>query len=609
MKASSRYLLITDILCLSLIYIWIATFSYPFFFKSLSNNYREIQSYNLDSMMMLKAAETAILAPWFKFTFNDYGHLYFNFSLALAYIYSLFLPLDERSLFFILRLVSLLGGCFSIAVVFVFAKRFLGRIEAIFAAVVMAFSPAFMEYSNEVKPDTWQVFFITLSVYFLARAVETPSSTDERDRNQRPPASLRFVLTAGAAAGAAFGTKYLGAILFPLLTIAALMVPTTGVGKRGFARAMRVLALFMTGIAILALIWGAAPPRFFRQIFPEPWMVRDARLGCVLIGAACLAFSVGYTRGVDYYRYHAELFKIGVFISLGLAFVAAFAVSSPWLMYGGQFVLEIYIRSGTVSAGDWFGFKWLPVLFSDRLYVCYGIGALAIFGGMLVFVRLCRRDFRSPYLPFMFVLGFAAVFMTLLVARINRMTVLYAIPIVPPFALLAAYGIYEIRSRIALWFGTRSAIAGAAALAASLAVIQVSQGTARLLSYPNLVTALAPHNQMLSDWYLRCVPADAKMLVASYTYAPPRYEKVVLAEGYSYLAELDPDIVVINLEDVERISKDAARSGANVDYVVSNRTRYYEAVMHAGAWHAGPVFGHMAVYWKTGSPKVMDGCR
>jgi hypothetical protein len=98
------------------------------------------------------------------------------------------------------------------------------------------------------------------------------------------------------------------------------------------------------------------------------------------------------------------------------------------------------------------------------------------------------------------------------------------------------------------------------------------------------------------------------MLVASYTYAPPRYEKVVLAEGYSYFSELDPDIVVINLVDVKATAEDAARSGVNANYVTSNRTPYYETIMRSGAWHAGPVYGPMAVYWKNGSPKLNGGC-
>jgi 4-amino-4-deoxy-L-arabinose transferase-like glycosyltransferase len=608
MKASPRYLPLIDLLCLSLLYIWIATYSYPFFFKSLANNYREIQSYNVDSMMMLKATGEALSAPWFKFTFDDYGHLYFNISLVVAYIYSIFLPLDERSLFFILRLVSLLGGCLSIALVFIFAKRFLGRIEAIFAAAVIAFSPALIEYSNEVKPDTWQVFLITLSIYFLARAVETPASTDDGGRNRQPAASLRFVLAAGAAAGAAFGTKYLGMFLSPLLAIAALLVPTTEISERFFARIMQFLVLFAAVTAVIVLVWAAAPPRIFRAIFSEPWMLWGLRIGCILISAACVAFNVAYLKGFDYHRYKAALAKIAVFVSLGLAFVVAFAVSSPWLVSGGRFLMELHSRSGIVSSGSWYGFSWLPVLFREQLYVWEGIGALAVFGGILLFIRLCMRDFRSPYLPFMFVFGFAAIFIALLIVKINRMTVLYAIPIIPPFALLAAFGIYEIRSKLILWLGARPGMAIAAAGAASLAIVQMYQGTSRLLTYPNLVVALAPHNQMLNDWYPRCASVDAKMLIASYAFAPPRYEKVVLAEGYSYFAALDPDIVILNLVDVEAIAKDAARAGANADSLVSSRTRYYETIRHSGAWHAGPVFGPMAVYWKNGSSKINSGC-
>src|SRR5581483_8958664 len=102
----------------------------------------------------------------------EYGHFYFNLSMAAAEIYRRFAPLTEQALFAILRLFSILGGVATIAVTFAFARRYLGLAEALFASAVLAFSPRFVEFSNEVKPDSWQVCFIMLSLYCLARAFE-----------------------------------------------------------------------------------------------------------------------------------------------------------------------------------------------------------------------------------------------------------------------------------------------------------------------------------------------------------------------------------------------------------------------------------------------------
>ena len=115
----------------------------------------------------------------------------------------------------------------------------LGARRRLFAAVVLAFSPRFIEFSNEVKPDTWQVCFIMLSLYFLARAFEPRPG---RQGTLVCAARLRFgwVLAAWAAAGAAFGTKYQGILLGPLLLAwAAFSVPASRLGSASgsFSRA------------------------------------------------------------------------------------------------------------------------------------------------------------------------------------------------------------------------------------------------------------------------------------------------------------------------------------------------------------------------------------
>src|SRR4051812_6415647 len=49
-----------DGLFLSGVFLWLAVYSYPYFFHSLSQNYRQIETYNLDSMVMLRAVEDAL---------------------------------------------------------------------------------------------------------------------------------------------------------------------------------------------------------------------------------------------------------------------------------------------------------------------------------------------------------------------------------------------------------------------------------------------------------------------------------------------------------------------------------------------------------------------
>ena len=602
---------IVDLLYLPLLYVWIAVYSYPFFFKSLSSNHREIQTYNLNSMMMLTSTENALSSDFFRFTFNDYGHLYFNISIAIAYVYSLFLPLDERTLFFILRFVALLGGCFTIALVFVFARRFLGRIEAIFAAGLVAFTPAFIEYSNEVKPDTWQVFFVTLCLYFCARAVAPTQSTNGGSANSQNRMRIYFVMAAAGAAGAAFSTKYLGIILFPLLAAAALIVPAGGMSDRSFARATRLIVWLAAVLGVAFVIIGyQVQPQFITFIFPSlakpsnsaflHQVAQIIRWGFFLAAGLCLVGTTVYLSGLNFAAYRTPLIKISRLIAIVIIFFAVFTVTSPWVAYRLQFIAVLYERNATLNVGDPFGFQWLPYLFGylghDANYIGRETGVLTILGSALLLIALCRRNFRGAYLPFMFVLGFVVIFVTLMITRVNRVTVLYALPVVPPFALLAAFGLSGIRHLLTRWLGERRAMASTAALAALLIVTQIWQGANALLKYPNLVVALEPHNQMLGEWLLRCVPPNTKILAASYSYVPPRFERAIMAEGYDAFKGFNPELVIINLNIVAEAAKALEKTTANPNYETSDRSHFHEIIMRSGMWRMGPSFGRLQVY-------------
>ena len=189
---------IVDVVCLSAAYVWMAIYSYPFFFKSISGSYREIQTYNLDSTLFLKLVEQSLSTDLFRVDFFDYGHIYFNLAILASYLYSLFAPLDEGKIFFILRSVSFLAACGTVAIVFLFAKRLLGRLELLFALGIIAVSPGLVEWANEVHPDSLQLFFLTLSLYFCARAVAPARLAGPEIPVQENKANSGFILAAAA---------------------------------------------------------------------------------------------------------------------------------------------------------------------------------------------------------------------------------------------------------------------------------------------------------------------------------------------------------------------------------------------------------------------------
>ena len=95
-------------------------------------------------------------------------------------------------------------------------KAVAGRLESLFALGIIAVSPGLVEWANEVHPDSLQLFFLTLSLYFCARAVAPARLAGPEIPVQENKANSGFILAAAAAAGLAFSTKYLGLLLLPL---------------------------------------------------------------------------------------------------------------------------------------------------------------------------------------------------------------------------------------------------------------------------------------------------------------------------------------------------------------------------------------------------------
>jgi 4-amino-4-deoxy-L-arabinose transferase-like glycosyltransferase len=612
-----------DLFSLGAVLAWVVGYSYPYFFESLSHNIRQIQTYNLDSTVMLHAVEDAMASAWFRMQFIEYGHFYFNLTMATAWLYQRIFPLSEWGLFFILRFYSLIGGCCTIVITFFFARRFLGRLEAIFAAIVLGFSPRFIEFSNEVKPDSWQIFFMTLSLYWLARAFEAPARQDAKLAASLN-ANFGFVLAASAAAGAAFGTKYQGILLVPLLLFGAWMVPAGAIGERFFARATRPFVVIAV-LAGLGLAWlgrvayplnvmlflqggngdGVAPARLY-------WEIQGARVGCYLAGLLSLAGAAAYVLGFDFAPLRKPLARPVIFLCTGLSFLAAFALSSPWLLYHLQFVPNLYQRSDIVSAGAWYGFRWLAMIFGigpdhPTYFLAHALGVLSVLGSLWLLIAAARRGI-AVYLPFLFLLAFTVIFVGLLVIKVNFVTSLYPLPVMPPMILLAAFGLHQIRAVLPRWLEPRKAAAGAMALAGLLILDQIWDGGGQLIQYPLLVTTMSPANRKLGDWMERCVPANAKILSAAYSYVPLKIASVAINWGpdMRYLVSEAPDLVTINLDDAASAAKDRAAGQAAPE---SGRDRFYDAVLKSGAWRPGPSFAPFQVFTKTSRPVVSPACQ
>lgn len=603
-----------DIVWLCCLYVWVAVFSYPYFAHALTDNLREIRSYNLDAGDALQAVEDALRARLFHIRFNDYGHFYSNLSIVAALVYSVFRPLTEHALFFIIRLNALIGGCAAIAITYIFAKHFLGRGAAVFASLIMAVSPAFLQYSNEAKPDSWQIFFVVLSLYGLARAYEARGSENPVSGWKIPPANFGFMLWAAAAAGAAFGTKYLGMFLLPQIGLAALGVAPEEISPALWDRVKRSYAVIAPplGLGLIVLAYAADPRRVFHFLNmatligtePAQSVLLSGRIVTAALGTLLLVGWAFHRAGGDAARFERGLKKSFILVSAPVVFFGVFFLSSPWMLYGFPFVREIFLRNGYVTDADRFGSAWFSYLFADAMYVGPVIGVVAGVGALLLVYQIVRHGHRGRLFPLNGVLIFTAIFLLLLIVKVNRATVLYGLPMVPLAALLAAVALHEA---VRLVFGKTSANILVATVVAGVVLLasQIWYGSARLIAYPNLVTQLSPDNARLSAWIERCVPATAPVLTGSYGYVPPKITSYVMGDGLFYYNEVYPDVVIVNSSVRADTEQAAMKNPAARD---KDRFALYDLLRDAARWSPGPDFGIFQAYVKRGG-RVNPGCR
>jgi hypothetical protein len=416
----------------------------------------------------------------------------------------------------------------------------------------------------------------------------------------------------------AFGTKYLGMFLLPLVGIAALLVPAASLNRRlaGFIGSKpAVLLAGCACAAVLALLGRWAEPAnvldfLLAQAAAEPGsrlyaLIRLVRIACLATAALCLVVALLYALVPGFAALkRAFAARTLILLGTGAAFVAGFAASSPWLLWHLQFLRSLYSRNSMTGVGGHFGFKWLEMLFgvagNEQMYVAYAVGAASMLGLVLLAFALARRGLRGAVLPLLFVLGFALIFLALLVTKINRATVLYALPLVPCLVLFAAYGLHELRTSLTRRIGERRAAAGVALLATLLVALQAWQGLGILKGYDNLVVALTPANRQLGDWYVRCAPPQARIFSASYTYVPPALVNTMIGEDYSYFVRAAPEIVTVNLEDMAATAREEGAAAGQPAYALSERARFYGEIARPGAWMPGPRFGRNQVYVKAG---------
>ena len=91
-------------------------------------------------------------------------------------------------------------------------------------------------------------------------------------------------------------------------------------------------------------------------------------------------------------------------------------------------------------------------------------------------------------------------------------------------------------------------------------------------------------------------------MTAAYSYVPPHFTNAYLNTdqgGYDRLVYYKPNVVILNVEDIDMFTGQVADMSTNVTGTTDDKVKYFKTVAHSDAWKGGPKFGLYRVYLKS----------
>jgi len=331
-------------------------------------------------------------------------------------------------------------------------------VSALFCAATMALAPVFLSWCVEAHPDTWQMFFASLSVFLCV--LSYPARDTSRSGEQL---KVRPLLGAAAAAGAAFSTKYIGVLLLPLLFATALAAPIPAISEEEAERTKRQLSTAATILIVPSLFFGMLlnPSRTLR-LFPS-WhalppdtlasFVLLTRGGCFLLAVFSLVMVIACRTGLGVTKYAGIAQRILLLLAILAAFFLTFGLTSPWAAWRLAFVPSVYTMGAYVNFGhgvkaDVYGLRWLTTLAEPKV-IGPAAAALALAGLAAVTWQWKCAHFRLWQAPLAILAAWAVFFAAFLILRVNLAKDYYLFPMIPATIVLAGAGIAKLREWLA----------------------------------------------------------------------------------------------------------------------------------------------------------------
>lgn len=147
--------------------------------------------------------------------------------LSLVWIWDLFSVVDEQVVALALRFLCLIAGFGCLGLVVKIGTLVFDRQIGQLGALLLLATPVFLHWTVEGHPDLPQLFWVLCTLFMCLRLCDS--------------FSFKFVIVASLFAGIAFGTKYGGAFLLPIIGTSIFFTSESGVFQ--FSRVLENLKM------------------------------------------------------------------------------------------------------------------------------------------------------------------------------------------------------------------------------------------------------------------------------------------------------------------------------------------------------------------------------
>ncbi len=444
----------------------------------------------------------------------DYGMTYYWPILFGIWLYRILTtnPLSGQLIITTARLWSVVAGIISAWFLYLLAKELYDYKVGLLACVLLLSTPEFLVWSTMAHPDIPQILLMEICILYCVFMVKN---------YQR-----KHVIWAAAAAGLAFGTKYSGLMLIPIIWLAQIIGLLRLKGPE--ARLELKRQLFLSTV-IFSVAFAVTNPYFF--ITPKMY------LGAIHRQSVRSSFGHLFKGEGGWYLWLPVLYSDHLLSKGGgILFLLSLGLLTPCVL---KKLAENRLNSGLDK-------KKRP----NRLQIEEGAGTenktLQLQDKLRQkFINLSRFlvDLPPVIIPLCWIFLYGGFLFFRVVVREFR----YILPIIPFMLIFASRAAWYFISG-AGYSGIRRHLIGVTGIVLIIAAV-----------WPRTVTAYKYYNNSLNklennvyieagEWVAANFPPDTKVIADFYSYVPPKIKKMNIKHFYHEwrVKKINPDLIIIN---------------------------------------------------------------